>query len=101
MKTVHISKQAKTINALLEEARNDDLIVKAADGTEYLLSFIDDFDREIALQRRSKKLMAFLDECARKAQQEKGIPLEEVKRQLGLDSNATKVSRRKTRPHSR
>ena len=101
MKTVNISKQAKTINALLEKARKEDLIVQAADGTEYLLSLIDDFDREIALQRRSEKLMAFLDERFRQAKEEKGIPLEEVKRQLGLDSDATKVSRRKARPHPR
>ena len=101
MKTVNISKQAKTINGLLEKARAEDLIVKAADGTEFLLSAIDDFDEEIALQRRNKKLMAFLDERFRRAKEEKGIPLEEVKRQLGLDSNATKVSRRKTRPHPR
>ena len=101
MKTVNISKQAKTINALLEKARDEDLIVQAADGTEYLLSLIDDFDREIAQQRHSEKLMAFLDERFRQAKKEKGISLEEVKRQLGLDSNAKKVSRRKTRPHSR
>lgn len=101
MKTVNISKQAKTINALLEKARDEDLIVKAADGTEYLLRFIDDFDYEIAQQRANEELMVFLDERVRRAQQEKGIPLEEVKRQLGLDSDDAKVSRRKTRPHSR
>ncbi|HEY7159195.1 MAG TPA: hypothetical protein VH575_34950 [Gemmataceae bacterium] len=101
MKTINISKQAKTVNALLEKARDEDLIVKAADGTEFLLSAVDDFDQEIAQQRRNKKLMAFLDERFRQARQEKGIPLEEVKRQLGLGSHDTKVSRRKAGPHSR
>ncbi len=101
MKTVNVSRKAKTINGLLEKARDEDLIVKTADGTEFFLSAIDDFDHEIALQRRSEKLMTYLDECARRAEQEKGIPLEEVKRQLGLGSHDTKVSRRKTRPNPR
>jgi len=43
-----------------------------------------DFDYEIAQQRRNKKLMAFLDKRFREARREKGIPLEEVERQLGL-----------------
>jgi hypothetical protein len=101
MKTVKISKQTKTVNALLEEARHEDLIVRAADGTEFLLSVIEDFDREIAQQHRNKKLMAFLDDRARQARQEKGISLKEAKRQLGLNSHDKKISRRKTGPHSR
>ena len=101
MKSVNVPKQAKTINALLEEARHEDVIVKASDGTEFLLSAIEDFDQEIAQQRRNKKLMTFLDERFRRARQAKGISLEEVKRQLGLNSNDAKISRRKAGPHSR
>lgn len=101
MKIVNVSRQAKTVNALLDKAREENVIVKTADGSEFVLSFIDDFDREIALQRNNEKLMAYLDECVRRAKREKGIPLEEVKRQLGLDTNAKKISRRKAGPHSR
>ena len=52
-----------------------------ADGKEYVLAELDDFDREIALTRQNKEFMAFLD---RRAQQTMTIPLEEVKRQLGI-----------------
>jgi hypothetical protein len=41
----------------------------------------DDFAQEIVRTRQNAKLMAFLDERARQSQT---IPLDEVKRQLGL-----------------
>jgi hypothetical protein len=66
---------------LLQQARKADVIVRAADGTEYMITLIDDFDRELAAQRRNEKLMAFLDERARSTE---WIPLEEVERRLGL-----------------
>lgn len=81
MKTVAVPPQASEIIALLEQARNEELLVRTADGSEFLLSAIDEFDREIARTRQSAKLMALLDE---RAKQSKTIPLDEVKRQLGL-----------------
>ncbi|NUQ64192.1 MAG: hypothetical protein HUU20_17110 [Pirellulales bacterium] len=81
MKTITVSQQATEVNALLAEARHQDILVRAADGTEYMLSVIDEFDEEIARTRRNPKLMAMLDERARQSQT---IPLDEVKRQLGL-----------------
>jgi hypothetical protein len=55
--------------------------VRTADGSEFMLTAVDDFDEEIAIARRNTKLMAFLDERAR---QTKTIPLDEVKRELGI-----------------
>ena len=40
------------------QARHDDLIVRLADGSEFLLVAIDDFDREIARTRANPRLMA-------------------------------------------
>lgn len=81
MRTITIPPQATDVNALLEQARKEDLLVRAADGTEFMLTAVDDFDQEIACTRRNAKLMALLDERAKQAQT---VPLEEVKRQLGL-----------------
>ena len=81
MKTVAVPPQAAEINALLDQARDDELLVRTADGSEFLLSAVDDFDQEIARTRQNAKLMALLDE---RAKQSKTIPLDEVKRQLGL-----------------
>jgi hypothetical protein len=81
MRTITISAQAKEINALLEQARRENLIVRSPDGTEFILAEIDDFNREIELTRQNKSLMEFLDLRARQTQT---VPLEEVKVQLGL-----------------
>jgi hypothetical protein len=53
-----------------------------ADGAEFILKPIDDFDEEIRRTRASKELMAFLEE---RAKEPGAIPLEEVKRELGLE----------------
>ena len=82
MKTIRISKRSKRINALIKQARKENLIVRSADGCEFILAEIDDFNREIELTRQNRKLMKFLDH---RAKQTKTIPLEEVKVQLGLN----------------
>jgi hypothetical protein len=81
MKTVTITGGSEEIRALLDQARDEDLIVRLEDGSEFMLSAVDDFDHEIAQTRRNEKLMALLDERARQSQT---IPLDEVKRQLGF-----------------
>jgi hypothetical protein len=84
MKTVTISPQSAELSALLDQAKEDDLLVQAPDGSEFVLSAVDDFAYEIARTRQNAKLMAFLDERAKRAKESPGIPLEEVERQLGL-----------------
>lgn len=81
MKTITIPPQATEVNALLEQARREDILVQAADGTEFMVTAVDEFDQEIARTRQNAKLMALLDERAKQAQT---VPLDEVKRQLGL-----------------
>jgi hypothetical protein len=83
MKTVTIPAQAAEINALLEHARQDDLLVQSADGAEFLVTAVEVFDHELARTRQNAKLIALLDERARQA---KTIRLDEVKRQLGINA---------------
>ncbi len=82
MKIVTIPEGSQEIRALLNQARDEDVIVRLSDGSEFMLSAVDDFDHEISRTRHNEKLMALLDE---RAGQTRTIPLEEVKRQLGLD----------------
>ena len=82
MKTVVVSKKARSANALLEQAKSQNLIVRAADGTEFILAEIDDFDREIQLTRQNKKLMKLLDS---RAKQTETVSLEEARKLLGLE----------------
>src|SRR5262249_24676364 len=81
MKTVTIPPQASEVNALLRQARQEDLLVRSADGAEFMLTAVDDLDKEIADTRRNAKLMALLEE---RGKQTNTVPLEEVKRRLGL-----------------
>lgn len=81
MRTIKVSKQARGINTLLKQARRENLIVRAPDGSEFILAEIGDFNREIELTRQNKKLMKLLDQ---RAKQTKTIPLGEAKVRLGL-----------------
>jgi hypothetical protein len=66
---------------LLDQARNEDLIVRLADGSEFILVAIDDFEQEVARTRNNPKVMALLQARAR---QTATVPLNEVKTRLGL-----------------
>jgi len=81
MKTITIPVDAADVNSLLENAREEDIVVRAADGTEFILTVIDEFDRELARTRQNAKLMALLEERSRSAPT---ISLAEAKQQLGL-----------------
>ena len=81
MKTVTISPRPKTVTTLLQRAKRGGLILRSPDGDEFILVEIDDFDREIELTRRNKKLMKFLD---KRGKQTKTLKAFEVRQQLGL-----------------
>ncbi|MBD3883315.1 hypothetical protein IFO70_16230 [Phormidium tenue FACHB-886] len=81
MKTIKISQKSDELQDLLEQAESEDVILELADGREFILSAMDDFDVEIAKTRRNQKLMALLDQRARQTQT---VSLAEVKRQLNL-----------------
>ena len=82
MKTITISRRAKTIRTLLQKARRGNLILKSPDGDEFILAEIDDFDREIELTRQNKELMKLLEV---RAKQHTTLSKEEAKARLGLN----------------
>lgn len=81
MKVIHVSSRARTLNTLLKQARQGNLILRTADGSEFILAEINDFNREIELTRENKKLMEFLD---KRAQQTKTVSAAEARARLGL-----------------
>ncbi len=81
MKTITISARAKTITALLKRAQRGGLILRSPEGYEFVLAEIDDFNREIELTRKNKKLMKLLDA---RGKQTKTLKAAEVRAQLGL-----------------
>ena len=82
MRTIKLPTPSTEVSDLLEQAQDDDVLLRLEDGREFMLTAVDDFDYEIIRTRRNMKLMALLDE---RAQQTETIPFAEVKRQLGLD----------------
>ena len=83
MKTVTISPREKTLNALLKQALQENLILRTADGHEFILAKIDDFDREIELTRQNEQLMRLLDA---RGQEKATISLAEARARLATDS---------------
>ena len=81
MKTIELTDASPDIASLLEQARVDDIVVRMADGSEFLLVAIDAFDREIARTCAGPWVMALLEVRAKQAAT---VTLEEAKRRLGL-----------------
>jgi hypothetical protein len=81
MKTITVTPEKRELNEILDQARDEDLMLETADGTQFIVSAVEDFDLEIIRTRQNKELMSFLEERAR---QPATIPLEEIERELGL-----------------
>ena len=95
MRAMTISAKSETLNDLFKKARRQDLILQSTDGEQFVLARVtdmqafyvgnsDDLEQEIAMARQNKKLMKFLDERGAARETGQGIPLDEVKRRLGL-----------------
>ena len=93
MKTVTVSPRAKTLHSLLRQARRKGLILQSPEGERFVLTPIgdwigfevgesDDFAEEVKMTAQNKKLMKFL---AKRRSHGKRIPIEKVRKQLGLD----------------
>lgn len=81
MKTIDVSSQSKDLSELLDAAQREDVLVRTADGRDFMVTAVDDFDLEIAATRRNTKLMALLDD---RAKQKGTVPLEQVKQEFGI-----------------
>ena len=81
MRTIKVSPHARMLNVLLKQALEENLILKTADGHEFLLAEIEDFDREIEQTRQNKQLMQLLDI---RGQEKATISLEEARARLGV-----------------
>ena len=92
MKTIPVSKRSRVINVLLKRARRENVILRSADGKEFLLAGLDDFDREIELARGNKALMRLLDARARQSQ---ALSLGTVKTQLRIGTTRRRPARRR------
>ncbi len=95
MKTVTLDTRSKILKNLLKLAQESDVLLQMVDGSQFVLHSVRDADafyvgnreelsEEIQIARENVQLMKFLDERGTQAKQRKGIPLSEVRNQLGL-----------------
>jgi hypothetical protein len=82
VKTIDFAPAPPDVARLLDQARNDDLIVRLPDGIELLLVAIDDVDQEIVRTRNNPRLVALLNA---RAKETATVSLDEVKRRLGME----------------
>jgi hypothetical protein len=98
MTTITISRRARSVHALLQRARRENVILRSPEGEEFILAEVEDFNREIELARQNRALMKFLEARAR---QTETFSLEEAKNLLGLaQACPTRPANTASRPRS-
>lgn len=82
MKNIEISQSNLTITDLLDLAEQDAIILKKSDGTEFILSVIDDFTEEVKALANNQEFMDFL---LQRSQVIPKLSLEEARKRLNID----------------
>jgi len=81
MKTIDLTGGSPSLPELLRLASENNVILRAADGKEFLLAELDELALETLLIRQQPELMALLDQRSH-GEQTRGV--DEVRRSLGL-----------------
>ena len=79
MKTIDLSVTQMSVNEILDSARHASIIVKAVDGTSFVLSPANEFATEVELLRQNHAFLSLLDSYK---QEQKTLSLEEVEERL-------------------
>jgi len=84
MRTVDLGKEKVDLDAVIDLARHEPVLLVTSDGKEFCIAEADDFENEVRSLRESQSFQKFLDDrsaCSRR------IPLEaiegEIKREIG------------------
>ena len=81
MKSVDLASTPLSLQEALEMAAGDNLLVRTAEGREFVVAELDDFDRELELTRSNDALLALLDQ---RAEEPGRVPIDQVRARLGL-----------------
>lgn len=81
MKTVDLAQANLTVAELIELAEQDTLILKKPDGTEFVLSLVDDLAAEVEALRQNEEFMTFL---AQRSGSTRRVSLAEARKRLGI-----------------
>lgn len=83
MKTIKVTENSLNLEAILNLASEENILLETLEGREFVLAEIDNFDREVELIRQNQEFMNFLDERSR---EQKTLTLNQVRQQLGLEN---------------
>jgi hypothetical protein len=79
MTTVQLNSIPPELQSVLTREQIDPVVVRTPDGTEFLLTTIDDFDLEVARTRANDELMSLLEQ---RASEPATVTLEEIRQRL-------------------
>lgn len=81
MRTIELVHVDLTLAELIELAEQDTLILQKLDGTEFVLSTVDDFSAEVEALGQNQEFMDFLVQRSRST---KRLYLEDARKRLGI-----------------
>jgi hypothetical protein len=87
MKLVSLQDEQIALDALIELAREEPVLLLTADGRQFVLTEADDFDQEVESLRKSPAFQRFLDD---RLQCNRRIPLEEIEAEIERELKAGK-----------
>ena len=82
MKTIELKPDTPSLHELIELADQENIIIKTAQGKQFVLAELDDFELDVEQLKNSKEFMAFLDE---RSIERGSTSIEELRRELGLN----------------
>jgi hypothetical protein len=82
MKTVNLATTPSNLEDLLDLAGKEAVLLKTAEGREFILTEVDDdFDKEIESVRHNRELLEFLDQ---RSSEKNALSLKQVRERLKL-----------------
>jgi hypothetical protein len=82
VKAIDLSTSSPTLSEVLELAGEGNVILRTAEGREFVVAEIDDFEEEIAAQMRNPELVRLLEERSKEPAK---YTLDEVRARLQAD----------------
>jgi hypothetical protein len=85
MKALSVEQEGLDLQSVIALAKQEPILLLTADGQEFLVAAVDDFDREVEALRASPAFQRFLDERSRSTRR---VPLEEIEAEIERELQA-------------
>ena len=79
MKTIDLAKTKLSLDEALRSARGESVLLRCANGEQFVVTSADDLTTEVELLRRNHAFLEFLDSCK---SDETSVSLEEAEKRL-------------------